>query len=405
MKNGTIFRSADIMIPKYKDLSRWSVIACDQFTSDKEYWRNVEELTEGHPSTLDFILPEAYLGTEEEQIRTNRIREKMKNVSSSDYDSFNGFVYVQRTLPDGSLREGVVGALDLEEYDYSSDSKSKKRATEETVSSRIPPRVAIRKTAEYELPHIMVFVSSGCDVIDSAKKITSGNDPIYDFDLMMGGGHVKGYKLSGNDADNLSKSISGYEKSSQGVLYAIGDGNHSLAAAKASYVELKKQIGEKALDHPARFALCEIVSIGCESIVFEPIYRIVKNCDTFDLLKALDEETSGTGKQQITVITKDVRSEMNFTSPSSPLTVGSVQNFIDSYLKNVPDAVCDYIHGKKDLIRLSSQEGVVGFLFDGIRKEELFDYVSSYGPYPRKTFSMGDAKSKRYYLEMRKIVK
>ena len=127
MKNGTIFRSADIMIPKYKDLSRWSVIACDQFTSDKEYWRNVEELTEGHPSTLDFILPEAYLGTEEEQIRTNRIREKMKNVSSSDYDSFNGFVYVQRTLPDGSLREGVVGALDLEEYDYSSDSKSKKR--------------------------------------------------------------------------------------------------------------------------------------------------------------------------------------------------------------------------------------------------------------------------------------
>ncbi|MBR3639591.1 MAG: DUF1015 family protein [Clostridia bacterium] len=393
------------MIPKYKDLSRWSVIACDQFTSDKGYWESVEKQIDGKPSTLDYILPEAYLGTEEEKIRTARIGEKMKSVSLSDFETFNSFVYVIRTLQDGSIREGVVGMLDLEEYDYSADSKSRIRATEETVRSRIPSRVEIRRSAVYELPHIMVFVPSDCNVIDSAKAISSVEKPIYDFDLMMGGGHVKGYKLSGSSAVELSSAVSDYERSKKGVLYAIGDGNHSLAAAKANYENLKAQLGENALAHPARYALCEIVNIGCESIVFEPIYRIVGNCDAYDLLKKLDEETSGTGKQQITVITKDVRSEMNFTSPTSPLTVGSVQNFIDAYLRNVPDAFCDYIHGKKELTYLSLQEGVVGFLFDGIRKEDLFDYVSKYGPYPRKTFSMGDAKSKRYYLEMRKIVK
>ena len=404
MKNENIFGSAEIMIPKNLDLSKWSVIACDQFTSDKEYWTKVEKIIDGEPSTLDYILPEAYLGTEEENRRTELIRDKMRSVSISDFDAFDGFVYVVRTLPDGSVREGVVGAVDLEEYDYSTDSVSKIRATEETVTSRIPARVAIRRTADYELPHVMVFVPADCKVIDTAKTITKGSAPVYDFDLMMGGGHVKGFKITESDADALSEAISAYERLGDGVLYAIGDGNHSLAAAKARYTELKERMGEKALDHPARYALCEIVNIGSESIVFEPIYRIVTNCDAYDLLTALDEETSGTGKQQITVITKDVRSEMNFTSPSSPLTVGSVQDFIDAYLMDHPVASCDYIHGKKELIKLSSQDGAVGFMFDGIRKEDLFKYVTEHGPYPRKTFSMGDAESKRYYLEMRKIV-
>ena len=404
MKSENIFRSAEIMIPEKLDLSKWSVIACDQFTSDKKYWEKVEKIIDGEPSALDYILPEAYLGTDEENRRTMLIREKMNSVCLSEFDTFEGFVYVVRTLPDGSVREGVVGAIDLEEYDYSSDSQTKIRATEETVTSRIPARVSIRRNAVFELPHIMVFVPSECGVIDSAKAITRGAAPIYDFDLMMGGGHIKGYKLIGNDAVELSGDIARYEMSGNGVLYAIGDGNHSLAAAKARYTELKDQMGDKALEHPARYALCEIVNIGSESIVFEPIYRIVTNCDAYDLLKRLDEETSGTGKQQITVLTKDVRSDMNFTSPSSPLTVGSVQDFIDAYLKDNPDAACDYIHGKKELFKLASQDGAVGFMFDGIRKEDLFKYVTKNGPYPRKTFSMGDAESKRYYLEMRKIV-
>lgn len=405
MKKENIFKSAEIMIPKYRDLSKWSVIACDQFTSEKEYWRSAEELIVDAPSSLDFILPEAYLGSEEETIRKARISEKMKSVDGSDFDIFNGFVFVERTFSDGSVREGVVGMLDLEEYDYSPDSKSRIRATEETVVSRIPPRVEIRREAVYELPHIMVFVPSNCNVIDKAKTISSRLKPVYDFELMLGGGHIRGCKLSGVDADNLSEEIAKYEQSTEGVLYAIGDGNHSLAAAKAHYSDLKEKLGKDALSHPARYALCEIVNIGSESIVFEPIFRIVTNCDVNDFLESLDEETSGTGSQQITVITKDVRSEMNFTSPSSPLTVGSVQTFIDSYISGHPGTVCDYIHGKKELIKLSDQDGAVGFLFDGIRKENLFDYVTKNGAYPRKTFSMGDARSKRYYLEMRKIVK
>ncbi len=403
MKSETIFRNAEIMIPKNVDLSLWSVIACDQFTSDIDYWKSVEKLVANSPSTLDYILPEVYLGSEKEAETKKRIKEKMKAVNISDYDIFDGFVYVVRTLPDGSVREGVVGAIDLEEYDYSPDSNSKIRATEETVQSRIPARVEIRKSADYELPHIMVFVPSECKIIEEAGLLVSGDDPLYDFELMMGGGHVKGYKVIGKEADSLLKRIAAYEQSGRDVLYAIGDGNHSLAAAKARYSELKEEIGDVALSHPLRYALCEIINIGSDSIVFEPIYRIVTNCDVYDLLKALDEETSGTGTQQITVITKDIRSEMNFTSPSSPLTVGSVQNFIDGYLKHFPKAQCDYIHGRKDLIKLSLKDGAVGFIFDGIDKEDLFEYVSRYGPYPRKTFSMGDARSKRYYLEMRKI--
>ncbi|MBR7033885.1 MAG: DUF1015 domain-containing protein [Clostridia bacterium] len=403
MKSETIFRNAEIMIPQNVDLSLWSVIACDQFTSDIDYWKSVEKLVANSPSTLDYILPEAYLGSEKEAETKKRIKEKMKAVNVSDYDIFDGFVYVVRTLPDGSVREGVVGAIDLEEYDYSPDSNSKIRATEETVQSRIPARVEIRKSADYELPHIMVFVPSECKIIDEAGLLVSGDDPLYDFELMMGGGHVKGYKITGNEADSLLKRIAAYEQSGRDVLYAIGDGNHSLAAAKARYSELKEEIGDIALSHPLRYALCEIINIGSDSIFFEPIYRIVTNCDVYDLLKALDEETSGTGTQQITVITKDIRSEMNFTSPSSPLTVGSVQNFIDGYLNHFPKAQCDYIHGRKDLIKLSLKDGAVGFIFDGIDKEDLFEYVSRYGPYPRKTFSMGDARSKRYYLEMRKI--
>ena len=405
MKKCNIFASAEIMIPKNIDFTKWSVIACDQFTSDPDYWKKAEELIGGAPSTLDYILPEAYLGTDFEKIKTESIKKKMESVNEEDFDIFNGFVYVRRTFEDGSVREGVVGALDLEEYDYSIDSKTKIRATEETVKSRIPARVEIRKNASYELPHIMVFVPADCDLIDTAKSLSSGSEPAYDFDLMLGGGHITGYKLSGTSADEFQSTVARFEKSRSGVIYAIGDGNHSLAAARANYCNLKEKLGKDALNHPARYALCEIVSIGSESIVFEPIYRIVTGCDTDVLLKSLDEVTSGTGKQQITVVTKDVKSEMNFTSPSSPLTVGSVQNFIDAYIKDLKGAECDYIHGKKDLIRLASREDAVGFLFDGIRKEELFDYVSEYGPYPRKTFSMGDAKSKRYYLEMRKIVK
>ncbi len=400
----TIFSSADIMFPRRFDLKSWSVIACDQFTSDPGYWEEVKRIVGESPSTLDFILPEAYLGTEREALINQRIVRAMDNVREDDFDVFRGFVYVRRTLPCGLVREGLVGMLDLEEYDYSHDSESRIRATEETVISRIPARKAIRDAAKYELPHAMVFVSSECDVIAAARSLSSGLCPLYDFDLMMDGGHIIGYKLDGALSDSVSERICEYENGSSGVLYAIGDGNHSLAAAKAHYECVKKEIGRESARHPSRYVLCEIVNISDASIVFEPIYRIVKGCDPDNLISELGKITGDKGDQRISVVTRNCSFDTCFSAPSSSLTVGSVQDFIDGYIAENPGAECDYIHGKEELLALSSLDGSVGFVFDGVKKEDLFRHISANGPYPRKTFSMGDARSKRYYLEMRKIV-
>lgn len=400
MKN-TVFSAADILLPAYdchdERFEKWAVIACDQFTSQLEYWTAAEDFAADAASTLSLILPEAYLETEKEASHKQRIDEAMKTLPETLKCYPDTFVYLERILPDGNLRRGVVGKVDLEAYDFSPDSKSNIRATEATVLERIPPRVAVRREATVELPHVMIFCDDREDKIFSYLTNNKGNFPVlYDFSLMQGGGKVTGYGVKGCELEAL---IREYEESSADrLMYAMGDGNHSLASAKALYEQIKAEIGcEAAQKHPARYALAEIVNLCEESIRFEPIYRLLKNVEADAFMADLPAE----GKA-VKAVWADGERTVYFPETDS-LTIGSMQNYIDGYIKDNPQVVCDYIHGEEDCISLGKGENCLALICGGIEKTELFDYVEKFGCLPRKTFSMGEAKSKRYYLEARKI--
>ncbi len=417
--NKRIFTEANILLPAASACDKvwdtWSVIACDQFTSEPEYWEECADLSAGKPSAYNFILPEAYLGLSKENEHKSTVESSMKDadkVLTCGID--NTIVYLERTLPDGSVRTGIVGKVDLEEYDYNKGSTSAIRATEATVLERIPPRCAIRAAATVELPHVMLFGDEKWSwVIGEVKDALRHTDDvtkIYDFELMQGGGHLVGYALAGEALASAVEAIDYYEDyrggmNSGAVVYAVGDGNHSLAAAKAHFENLKAELGDGAMDHPARYALVEIVSLGDNSIEFEPIYRLVKGCDP-DLLVDAFKNYAGCGNegQSVTVVTKDKKETVTISNPAHALTVGSLQIFLDDYLKNA-EGECDYIHGEDTTERLAKADGCVGFIFDGMEKSDLFSYVEAHGSLPRKTFSMGAAKTKRYYTEARKIVK
>ena len=397
----TVFSAADILLPAYdaKDakFEKWAVIACDQFTSQLEYWQAAESFVADAPSTLSLILPEAYLETEKAAAHQRIIDASMKKIPDTLKCYPDTFVYLERVLPDGKLRRGVIGKVDLEEYDFSPDSKSNIRATEATVLERIPPRVAVRREATVELPHVMIFCDDREDKIFSYLTSNKSNfDVLYDFTLMQGGGKVTGYAVKGAELEVL---IRAYEESNADkLMYAMGDGNHSLASAKALYEEIKAKIGaEAAKTHPARFALAEIVNLCEESIAFEPIYRLLKNVDAEAFMAALPAE----GKAVQAYWAAGERTV--YFPETNALTIGSMQDYIDDYIKANPQVVCNYIHGEEDCIALGKAENCLAMICGGIEKEELFSYVEQYGCLPRKTFSMGEARSKRYYLEARKI--
>jgi len=407
----TVFGAADLALPSYgpKDRAweKWAVIACDQFTSEREYWEEVKSFVGDAPSAYRLILPEAYLGTEEESLHKEKIAGAMKEIGTTLTVYKDSMVYLKRTLPDGRIRRGLVGAIDLEHYDYIKGSRSAVRATEETVIARIPPRVAVRREASYELPHVMLLCEDEDGLFSHLEENCSRYELLYDFTLMQGGGRAAGFRIFGEALDTLSERIAEREHSTpESLLYAVGDGNHSLASARAHYMELKEKLGTAALTHPARYALVELVALQDEALVFEPIYRVVKDCDVADFLSALEKVTeAGEGKQTVTVIAEGgVRRTLRFTAPDHALTVGTLQNFIDAYIKEHPGTSCDYIHDEGSLLSLANRPGCVGFLFDGMGKEELFPYVREHGTLPRKTFSMGEARSKRYYIEARRIV-
>ena len=403
----TIFSRARILTPSFSAdpaaMGTWAVIACDQFTSEPDYWRQCERIIGDAPSALGYVMPEAWLGTAEEARQAGRIRENMASFRPSDMRETDGFIYVERTLPDGSLRRGIVGCADLEAYDYAAGSTPPVRATEGTVLERIPPRQKVRAEASVEFPHILVLADDRVGLFDRARVLAGSL--LYDFDLMQGGGHIRGWAVSGTNALRLTEKIGEYEASMGDMIYAVGDGNHSLAAAKAHWEKVKSEGG--GMTHPARYALCEITPLGDESLRFEPIYRVVKNCDPADLAAALVAVTgeSAPDGQTVTLVTKDGREARTFLSPTHALTVGSLQDFIDRYTAEHPGTVCDYIHGEDSLVRLAQAPDAAGFLFGGMDKEALFPYVRQYGRLPRKTFSMGEAESKRYYLEAREILR
>ncbi len=403
----TVFGPSSVLLPPFAAdpcrMKRWAVIACDQFTSEPEYWARCCALIGEEPSALGYFMPEAYLGTEEEEKQAARIRENMAAFDSVEMRAVDGFVRLERTMPDGSVRRGIVGALDLEAYSYESGSESPVRATEATVLERIPPRRRVRAQAVIELPHILVLADDRTGLFDGAQTLPGSL--LYDFDLMEGGGHIRGYAVAGQSAESLRRIVRTYEESRGKLVYAVGDGNHSLAAAKAHWENVKRETGD--MTHPARYALCEITPLADASLRFEPIYRIVKRCDPEDLLRKLrlvTAEADGQG-QEIAVLASGREERLRFADPAHALTVGTLQAFLDGYVSSHAGTVCDYIHGEDSLRTLAAAPDAVGFLLDGMDKNDLFPYVEAHGTLPRKTFSMGEARSKRYYLECRKIMR
>lgn len=418
--NDKCYKTADILLPDFSKVNayKWAVIACDQFTSEPNYWEKVKNEVLSSPSTLNVTLPEVYLGDAENLIP--KINKTMKDYLNGVLQPIKDTaIFVERTQSDGSIRRGVVMSVDLECYDYHKGATSLIRATEATVEERIPPRVAIRRNAEIELPHVMLLIDDPEKIAIEPLEKTCTGKVVYDTDLMLGGGHIKGTIMSKENIENFSNALDSLitcekiesrygDKNLTPLLFAVGDGNHSLATAKASYEEIKSKIGtEKALSHPSRYALVEIVNIHDNSLKFEPIYRVMFNVNPQNVLCELEkycEKLNGNANEQIIdCYYGETKKTITIKKPNLQLTVATLQNFIDDYLAKNKDAIVDYIHGEKSVEELSKKENSIGFIFSGMQKSELFKTVMFDGALPRKTFSMGHAEDKRYYLECRKI--
>ena len=402
-----IFSPTNILLPR-EHFEAWSVIACDQFTSNEEYWQSVKERAGENPTTLNLIYPEVYLGKTDAKEMTENINNAMqKYIADGIFQEYpNALIYVERTQRDGLVRSGIVGAVDLDAYDYREGSTSRVRATEKTVLERIPPRVEIRKNATLELPHILMLMD------DTARSIveplaTLAKDgkmqKLYDFDLMLDGGHLCGYLIPAELHGEICQKIEALGDLHGGITLAVGDGNHSLATAKAC-----RALGETECN---RYALCEVMNIHSEALVFEPIFRTVEGIDANQLLVDFknylaqpENQNAGNALQEITFVCGTLREEIVAAQPPHALAVGTVQQFLDAYLADKPEAVIDYIHDEEELLSLTANGKTSGFLYGCMGKSELFDAIEKEGVLPRKTFSMGSARDKRYYTEARKIV-
>ncbi len=422
-KSLTAFGTADILLPdsSITDMSKWAVVACDQFTSQPEYWEDVEAITADSLSAYNLILPEAYLGTPQADKAIAAIHSNMQNyIDKSIFKEYkDSMIYIERTDSTGKVRCGIVGAIDLEQYDFRKGSTSPVRATEATVTDRIPPRLKVRQNAPLELPHIMILIDDpNKTVIEKITEKKSELEKVYDFELMKNGGSIKGYLLNGSAAEETDLALSAladcksfgarYGLDTPLLLYAMGDGNHSLATAKEYYEQLKRENPDKDMsEHPARYALAEIVNLHSDALEFEAIHRIIDNVDTDKLLAEMTAELGLTtditdNMQEFTWICGNIAQTYGITKPVSNLTVGSVQSFIDKYLSQNNGSV-DYIHGEDVVRKLAQKNNSAGILLPDMGKDELFPTVIKDGALPRKTFSMGHAEDKRYYIEARKI--
>jgi hypothetical protein len=425
----------DIYLPRPGvNLKQWAVIACDQYTSQPEYWHNVEEIVGKAPSTLNMIFPEVYLDKPGADERIRRIQQTMLDyLSSGLLTPYAGMVYVERQVA-GKLRKGLVLALDLEHYDYNKGSRSLIRATEGTIIERLPPRIRIREGAKLELPHILVLIDDPeRTVIEPVGKSKAQLTEIYNFELMEGSGHLNGYLV--NDSVTESAIIMALEQlatpqtfaAKYGVsrdypvlLFAMGDGNHSLATAKAIWEKNKTQVG---MDHPSRFALVEIENVHDEGLEFAPIHRVIFGLkqDIFGAMQGyyrsgysfipyknqsemVNRIHQSTGAPQVIgVISAQGYGVVEIPNPSSNLPVGTLQMFLDDFMKGAGAEKIDYIHGEEVVFHLGLQSGNIAFLLPGMDKSDLFKTVILDGALPRKTFSMGEAFEKRFYMECREI--
>jgi len=446
----TFFESIGVKVPEVYlpneniDWNKRAVVACDQYTSQPDYWNEVKELVWNVQSTLNIIFPEIYLEDEDWDERIVNIKENMIKYMSEWIleNKWNGFIYIDRSTSHVRSRKGLIMALDLEQYDYSKWSQTLMRATEGTIVDRLPPRIKVRDGAPFELPHIMVLIDDPeKHIIEPIAEELDKHKKLYDFDLMMEGGHITGYQVT--NEETVSRILAGLEKLADkevfknkynvgddlGVLlFAMGDGNHSFATAKAIWEEKKKSLSpEEMLDHPSRFALVEINNVHDAGIAFEPIHRVMFNVDNDNLFNEMAEyfkyvwselivehySTKDELKENLKVSTVDMHycRGMNeegymilwIKNPKLNLEVGNIQAFLDKYLTDHSEARIDYVHGEDVTEELGRKRWNLWLLFPIMDKSDFFKTVVVDWALPRKTFSMGEAEEKRFYLECRKI--
>ena len=420
----TAFSPADILLPHDCGLTKWAVVACDQYTSQPEYWERVDQYVGDAPSTLRLILPESKLESDHVDEEIQKINATMEQYLQEERlrPVEDAMIFVERKLANGKTRLGLLGKLDLEEYSYEKGSGTPIRATEGTVLSRIPPRMKVRENAPIELPHIMVLIDDpDKKIIEPLTKDVNRKQmsKIYSATLMENGGRITGSLLSKYQAKKIQEALAElgdpqrfeefYHAPGKPVLtYAMGDGNHSLATAKACWEKLKPTLSPQEQEtHPARYALVELVNLHDDSLEFEPIHRVVFGVEPKKLLEAFLAAYPGAhygeGEgHQITYVLAGERGTVTVPNPTAQLAVGTLQNFLDQYLEANGGKV-DYIHGEDVVEQLASQPDSIGFLLPAMGKDQLFPTVIFDGALPRKTFSMGEAHDKRFYLEARKI--
>ena len=409
-----IFAPADILIPTGCDMNKWSVVACDQFSSQPGYWDGLDRYVGDAPSALRLMFPEAYLEQCDQFAEAENINATMRRyLEGGVFRTLPGsYVYVERTLSDQRVRRGVVGALDLERYDYAADSTSPVRATEGTLPERLPPRVRVRRDAPLEMPHIMVFMDDAGDrVLGALEARKAALPPLYDFDLNGGGGHLRGWQVAGEDAAALDREIEAYcqamrEKyaGSSPVMFAMGDGNHSLATAKSCWEELKPAASER---HPARQALVELVNIHDEAIGFEPIHRVLFDTDPLafiDKARAFWAERGGASgsEHEVRLVVAGRDETVSVTGLTIGQLIGAAEEFCQGYAA-AHGGRLDSIHNDETALEMGRRPGGAAVLLPRMEKAELFPSVVRSGPFPKKSFSIGRAEDKRYYLECRRI--
>lgn len=398
-KKQLIFQPAEILLPA-GDLRRWSVIACDQYSSDGEYWEEVERFVGRSPSSLRLMLPEYYLGRCDEEQETLQICSAMRRYLASDVFRAcpDSLIYVERQVSGRRVRRGLVGVIDLEAYDYSECSKAPIRASEHTVEDRLPPRVKVRREAMLEMPHIMLFFHDAKDDLMRLAEAMAG-ETLYDFDLMGGGGHIRGKRIHGGDAWDLCEKIS----AGDGFRFAVGDGNHSLAAARKCWMEEKRGLSpaERAR-HPARFALVELVNIHDPAVSFQPIHRVLFRTDPTCWFPLAEDHLQASDGREVTLLCGDACRQLRVKGDTIGEVIEHAEAFCRWYTEQYGGTI-DYIHGNDEAAFLSRQEGSCGMLLPMMQKDELFASVEKAGPFPKKSFSIGHGADKRYYLECRKI--
>ena len=409
-------RPARILLPAPQvSPETWACIACDQYTSEPEYWEKAFETAGDAPSALRLILPEVNLKQSEQLIpgiHATMARYLREGLLAPAVDP--GFILCERTVPSGT-RLGLVCAVDLEQYSFEKCEKPLVRPTEQTIASRLPPRLVIRRGAPVELTHIMILIDDPeCTVLEPLQARKNSLRKLYDFDLMMNGGHLKGWAVDqADDLDRVDRAMNRLLDSLRDdpLLLAVGDGNHSLATAKAYWNELKENFRDKEREnHPARFALCEIVNIHDSALLFEPIHRVITGTNPGDLLEDWQKYAAKKGMtlnaaegHRFTMVSENGDQIITVGHPEGAIPCETIQKYLDDFLTRHPGAEIDYIHGEQSLRALARKPGSVGFLLPEIDKKNFFSDVKKLGVLPRKTFSMGEADEKRFYMEAKEI--